>query len=106
VWGAFFLGVLFALTFCPVSGVLFFLQLIPGATLLHSPLAMPALYGFGNALPVVVFAFLLAFSTQSVGKAFNRLTQIERWLRWLTGGIFLAAGILFTLRYLFDLRLV
>jgi cytochrome c biogenesis protein CcdA len=106
IWGAFFLGVLFALSFCPVSGGLFFLQLIPQAAYLDSPLGLPALYGFGNALPVVVFAFLFAISAQSLGKAFNRLTQIERWLRWLTGVIFLAVGIFFTLRYIFDLRMI
>jgi cytochrome c-type biogenesis protein len=103
IGGAFFLGIIFALTFCPVSGGLFFLQLIPQAAYSNSPIALPALYGLGNAVPVVVFAFLIAFSAQSVGKAFNRLTEIELWLRRLTGGIFLAAGILFTLRYIFDL---
>jgi cytochrome c-type biogenesis protein len=106
IWGAFFLGVLFALTFCPVSGVLFFLQLIPQAAYLDSPIGLPALYGLGNVLPVLMFAFLIAFSAKSLGKAFNRLTQFERWLQWLTGGIFLAAGIFFTLRYVFDLRLI
>jgi cytochrome c-type biogenesis protein len=84
---------------------LFFLQLIPQAAYLDSRIGLPALYGIGNALPVVVFAFLLAFSAQWLGKAFNRVTQIEHWLRWLTGGIFLAAGIFFTLRFVFHLRM-
>ena len=99
VWGAFLLGVLFALSFCPVSGGLFFLQLIPQAAYLDSPLVLPALYGIGNALPVVVFAILLAYSAQAMGRAFNRLTQIERYLRFATGAIFLAGGVFFTLRY-------
>ena len=86
IWGAFCLGVLFALTFCPISGALFFLQLIPQAAYLDSPIGMPALYGIGNVLPVVVLAFLIAFSAQSLGKVYNRLSQIERWLQWLTGG--------------------
>jgi cytochrome c biogenesis protein CcdA len=103
IWGAFFLGVIFALTFCPVSGGLFFFQLIPQSAYYNSRVLLPALYGLGNVLPVVFFAFLLAFSAQSVGKVFNRLTQIEQWLQWLTGGIFLAAGIFFCLRYIMDI---
>jgi cytochrome c-type biogenesis protein len=106
MWGAFFLGALFALTFCPVSGGLFFLQLVPQAAYLDSRLGLPALYGLGNALPVVLFAFLIAFSTQLVGKAFHRLTQIELWLRRLTGAIFLLLGIFYTFRYIFDLRMI
>jgi cytochrome c biogenesis protein CcdA len=102
IWGAFFLGVLFGLTFCPVSGALFFVQLVPQAVYLSSPVAMPALYGLGNAVPVVVFAILIAFSAQTMAKAYNRLAEVELWLRRLTGGIFLGAGILFTLRYVFD----
>jgi cytochrome c biogenesis protein CcdA len=101
--GAFLLGVLFAVTFCPVSGGLFFLQLIPQAAYCNSPVAMPALYGVGNALPVVVFAFILAFSAQSLGKIFNRLMQVELWIRRLAGVVFLAVGIYFTLRNVFDL---
>jgi cytochrome c-type biogenesis protein len=106
IWGAFFLGVIFALTFCPVSGGLFFFQLVPQAAYLNSRIGLPALYGFGNVLPVVAFAFLIAFSAQSVGKVFNRLTQIERWLQWLTGGIFLVVGHYFALRYIFDLPMI
>lgn len=105
IWGAFLLGIVFALSFCPISAGLFFLTLIPYAVYLDSRIGLPAVYGVGTALPVVVFAFIIAFSAQSLGKAFNRLTQIERWLRWLTGGIFLAVGIYFTLRNVFDLRM-
>jgi cytochrome c-type biogenesis protein len=104
IWGAFLLGVLFALTFCPVSGALFFVQLVPQAAYFSSPVAMPALYGFGNAGPVVVFAVLIAVGAQTMAKAYQRLAEAELWLRRLTGGIFLGAGILFTLRYLFDVR--
>jgi len=101
IWGALLLGVVFALSFCPVSAALFFGSLIPLSVQVNSSIAIPSLYGLGTALPVIVFAVLLAVSAKSVGKAFNVLTKIEWWARMATGGIFLAVGLFFSLRYIF-----
>ena len=105
-WWALLLGILFALSFCPVSAGLFFGGLIPLSASNDSRLVLPALYGVGTALPVIVFAFLMAFASQHVGKAFNRLTQIERWVRVVTGAIFILAGIYYSLAYVYGLSLV
>ena len=99
--GAALLGVVFALSFCPVSAALFFGSLIPLAAAQHSPALLPALYGIGTALPVVVFALLLAFGSRQVGKAFNALSAIDLWARRITGAIFIGAGIWFSLVYIF-----
>jgi cytochrome c-type biogenesis protein len=104
VWGALLLGILFALAFCPTSAALY-LKLIQDSTSLRSPVAMPSLYGLGTALPVVVFAVILAFSAKSLGKAFNRLAQIEWWVRLITGLLFLALGMYFTLVHVFELTI-
>ena len=100
-WWSIVLGMLFALSFCPVSAGLFFGGLIPLSAANGSRLVLPMLYGAGTALPVLVFAFLMAFASQSVGRAFNRLTQIERWVRFTTGGIFILAGIYYCLTYIY-----
>jgi cytochrome c biogenesis protein CcdA len=105
IWGALLLGVIFALSFCPVSAGLFFLQLIPHSAYLESRVALPSAYGVGTALPVVVFAVIIAFGAQSLGKAFNRLSQVEWWVRRVTGIIFLVVGIYFTLVHIFDLTI-
>jgi len=63
---------------------------------------LPALYGIGTALPVLLFALLLALGAQSLGKAFNKLTQIELWIRRITGGIFILIGIYYCLAYIFN----
>lgn len=101
IWGAGLLGIVFALTFCPVSAALFFGSLLPlclvGA---GSKVLFPALYGLGTALPVIVFAFIIAFSAQSVGKAFNSLTKVELWARRITGVIFIVAGIYLSLKHI------
>jgi cytochrome c-type biogenesis protein len=105
IWGALALGVLFALSFCPISAVLFFLTLIPQAIAQRSPVALPSMYGLGTALPVVGFALILAFQAQRLGTAFNRLAQFEHWARRVTGIVFLLAGIYLSLVYIFDLSI-
>jgi len=98
IWGAMLLGVVFALSFCPTSAGLFFGNLMASVKA-SSPVLMPLIYGIGTALPVLVFAGLIAFSAQSVGKAFNVLSKVEWWARMTTGWIFVAVGILFSLEY-------
>ena len=62
-------------------------------------LVLPALYGFGTALPVIVFSLVLAFSAKSIGSIYNKTAQLEKWARWGTAAIFFAVGIYFTLAY-------
>ena len=102
VWGALLLGVVFALTFCPTSAELFFGSLVPLSLKVNSSVTLPAIYGVGTALPVMVFAVLLATSAHSVGKAYNVLAKIEWWARMLTGWIFILVGMYFSLKYVFQ----
>jgi cytochrome c-type biogenesis protein len=124
VWGALLLGVLFAVSFCPTSAAWFFglLALImgseagaittllakvgislPEATLPGSTVVLPFIYGVGTALPVLLVAFLLAYSAKSIGKTYNVLSKIEWWARQVTGWIFIVIGVHFSLKYAFDL---
>jgi len=101
VLGGLALGVLFALSFCPVSAALYFGTLIPLALKSDSRVLLPLVYGVGTALPVLVFAVLIAWSTNAVGKAYARISSVERWARWITGGVFLAVGFYLTLVYVY-----
>ncbi len=103
VWGAGLLGIVFALSFCPVSAALFFGSLVPLAANHGSPLLLPAVYGIGTALPVAVFALLIAAGTGHLGKAVNRLQAFEVWARRVTGVVFVSVGIYETLRSTFYL---
>ncbi len=102
IWGAGLLGIVFALSFCPVSAALFFGSLLPLAVSYRSGVLLPTAYGIGTALPVFAFAILIALGAHSLGRAFNKITQFERWARWSTGLIFIVVGIYFTLAYIFD----
>jgi cytochrome c biogenesis protein CcdA len=101
VWGAGLLGMVFALSFCPVSAALFFGSLIPLAVKQESPFILPSLYGIGTGLPVFFFALLLAFSARSIGAAFRMLSRIELWARRITGIVFILVGVYLVLKYIF-----
>ena len=103
MWGAGLLGAAFALSFCPVSAALFFGSLIPLALRANSVVVLPAVYGIGTALPVIVFAFVVALSAHSLGKAFDRITSVEKWARRITGVVFVAVGIYLSLVYIFHI---
>ena len=105
LWGTIALGLLFALSFCPVSAALFFGSLIPIAVDYESGIFMPLIYGIGTALPVVVFASIIAFGANFLGTAFNKLTQFEKWARNVTGVIFVLTGCYFILIYLFNVNI-
>ncbi len=103
IGGAGFLGILFALSFCPVSAALFFGSLVPLAVSRQSPVLLPSLYGIGTGLPVIAFAVLIAAGAKSVGVIFNRLTVFEWWARRVTGIIFIAIGVYLTLQRIFNI---
>lgn len=93
--GAFLLGVVFALSFCPVSAALFFGSLTSLAVEYSSSLTIPAMYGIGTGLPVVIFAIVIAFSMHKLGEIYHNITKFETWFRKITGWIFIIAGIYF-----------
>ncbi len=101
IWGAMILGILFALSFCPISAALFFGSLIPLALQHSSRVLLPVLYGVGTGLPVLVFSYIAAFSAQKMAQAFNKMQQFQLWARWITGGVFILAGIYYTVIYIF-----
>ena len=97
--GAFLLGALLALAFCPVSAALFFGGLIPLCIEHGSVLSLPSIYGLGTGLPVVLFAVLLAAGASWVGTVYDRIRIIELWARRVTAVIILLVGIHYMLAY-------
>ncbi len=102
VMGAAFLGIVFALAFCPVSAGLFFGALVPLA-LKSNTIWMSSLFGVGTALPVIAFAIILAFSAHMIGAAFKKLTTIDLWARRITSAAMIIIGLYLTLRHNFGM---
>jgi cytochrome c biogenesis protein CcdA len=101
-WSALPLGVVLALAFCPASATCFFVSLITIAATHHSRILLPIAYAAGAALPVAVFAVVIAYAARSFGRFWNRSLEIQLWLRRAIGVILLVIGIHFSLRYNFS----
>ncbi|MFO7807136.1 MAG: aromatic aminobenezylarsenical efflux permease ArsG family transporter [Candidatus Moraniibacteriota bacterium] len=97
--GSLALGILFALAFCPYSGVLFFGALIPLAMKSAGGLLLPPVFALGTGLPVVIFSFLIAFSMQKVSQAFQVVQKVEKIMRYIVATVFVLIGIYY-LQYL------
>ncbi|WOT04714.1 aromatic aminobenezylarsenical efflux permease ArsG family transporter [Shewanella youngdeokensis] len=101
--GAFALGGIFALSFCPTSAALFFASLLPIAVAQQSSFWVPAAYGIGTAMPVIIIALLLQLGTVKIATLFKQMTFVEQVARYLSGGIFIAAGSYYCWCYLLPL---
>ncbi len=98
--GAFLLGALFAMAFCPYSGAMYFGVLIPMSIKSSVGLFLPIFYALGAGSLVLFFTFLIAFSMQKVGRYFNTVTKIEKVMRVVAGMLFLLTGLYYILIYL------
>ncbi|MFA7676523.1 MAG: aromatic aminobenezylarsenical efflux permease ArsG family transporter, partial [Candidatus Shapirobacteria bacterium] len=91
--GSLFLGMLFALAFCPYSGVLFFGVLIPMVLKSSESLLLPPLFALGTGLPVTIFSFVLAFSAKKIGIVFNKIQKVEVIVRKTIAFVFIIVGL-------------
>jgi cytochrome c biogenesis protein CcdA len=95
--GSFLIGVVFALAFCPYSGALFFGVLIPMTIASADGLYLPIVFAFGTGLPVILFTYLLAFTAGKIGVFYNRITKIEKVMRYVAGIVFIMTGLYYIL---------
>lgn len=94
-WSSFLMGIVFALAFCPYSGVLFFGALIPLSVSVSAGYALPFVFAIATGLPVVIFAWIFAFSISSVSLFYNKIKVFEKWFRRVVGVLFIVVGLYF-----------
>ena len=99
LWQVLLLGIVFALAFCPYSGVLYFGMLIPLTISSVNGLMLPPVFAVATGLPVIIIAWLLAFAVSEVGTFYNRLKIFEMWFRKITAVVFIIVGIYYTSIY-------
>lgn len=87
------LGILFAMAFCPYSGVLYFVMLIPMTVASADGLILPVVFAIATGIPVIIFAWLLAFAVGNVGKMYSRIKVFEIWFRRVVAVLFIGVGI-------------
>lgn len=91
-WDAFLLGVIFALAFCPYSGLLYFGGLIPMTIASPSGLLLPPVFSVATGLPVIIIAWLLAYSVSNVGKFYNKMNTFQKWFKRIIAAVFIIVG--------------
>ncbi|MCE5332671.1 MAG: aromatic aminobenezylarsenical efflux permease ArsG family transporter [Bacteroidales bacterium] len=99
-WSTLLLGMVFALAFCPYSGVLYFAMLIPLTISSASGLYLPVIFAIATGLPVILFAWLLAFAVGNVGKMYNRIKVFELWFRRVVSVVFIGVGVYYIVIFL------
>lgn len=103
-WGYFdtiILGMVFALAFCPYSGVLYFGILIPMTIGSVSGLYLPIVFALATGIPVIIFAWVLAFAVSGIGNVYNKVKIFELWFRRIISVLFIAVGIYYIFRVYF-----
>lgn len=91
--GALLIGVLFALAFCPTSGVFYFGMLIPMSATATAGYLFPAVFAIATAIPVLIVAWILAFSVQQMSSFYGRIKTVQKWLNLIVGILFIVIGV-------------
>jgi cytochrome c-type biogenesis protein len=89
------LGMIFAMAFCPYSAVLYFVMLIPLTVASAGGLYLPVIFAIATGIPVIIFAWLIAYAIGNVGKMYSRLKIFELWFRRVVAVLFVVVGIYF-----------
>ena len=90
--GSLLLGVLFALAFCPTSGLFYFGMLIPMSAAEPGGYLLPIVYAVATGLPVILVAWILAYSVAGIGKFYNRIQVFQKWFNRVVAVLFIAVG--------------
>ncbi len=100
-WDVLLLGVLFALAFCPYSGVLYFGMLVPMTVASASGLYLPVVFALATGIPVIIFAWLIAYTVSGVGKLYHHLKTFEIWFRRVISVVFIGVGVYYVIMIYF-----
>lgn len=97
--GAFLLGILFSLAFCPTCGLVYFGMLIPLSVATSEGYILPFIFSIGTAIPVIIVAWLIAFSMSKINNFYKNMLKIEKWLKFIFGILFIIMGIYYGLEF-------
>ncbi len=73
--------------------MLYFGMLIPMSATAAAGYLLLVLFAVATALPVLIVAWILAFSVQRIGSFYGRMRTVQKWLNRIVGGIFVGIGI-------------
>lgn len=92
-WGSLLLGILFAMAFCPTSGLFYFGMLIPMSASATGGYALPAVYALATGLPVVAVAWIIAYSVSNIAGFYQKMQVFQKWFNRVVAVLFIIVGI-------------
>lgn len=99
--GALLLGILFSMAFCPTSGVFYFGMLIPMSAAENGGYWLPVVFAIATGLPVMVVAWIVAYSISGVGRFYNTMQTFEKWFRKVVAVLFILVGVYYGYMFIF-----
>ena len=72
-------------------------MLIPMSAVESGGYVLPVVYAIATSLPVLVVAWIIAFSMQSLGKIMDKIAIFQRWLNHLVAILFILVGLYYTI---------
>lgn len=96
-WGALLLGILFSLAFCPSSGIFYFGMLMPMAAAETGGYMLPFAFAIATGLPVIVVAWILAYSVAGIGTFYHLMQTFQKWINLIIALLFIAVGIYYAI---------
>jgi threonine/homoserine/homoserine lactone efflux protein len=76
-------------------------MLIPLTITSASGLYLPIVYAIATGIPVIVFAWIIAYTISSIGNIYNKIRIFELWFRRVISVLFIAVGIYYIFRAYF-----
>ena len=92
------LGLVFAFAFCPYSGVLYFGMLVPLTITSASGLYLPVVFAIATGIPVIIIAWVLAYTVSGIGNVYNKIKSFELWFRRIIAVLFITVGIYYIIQ--------
>jgi len=94
-FAAFWVGLLFALAFCPATALLYFGGLVPLAITASTPWLAHLLFALATCFPTLLIAWILAFSMAHLTATYQRMQRLQHWLNLIIALLFIASGIIY-----------
>ena len=86
---------------CPHCIVLFFGMLVPLTIASPEGLLLPVIFAITTGLPVLIFSFLMAYSLAGISKWYNKIKNVEIWVKRGVALLFILVGLYFIISHFF-----
>ena len=73
-------------------------MLVPMTVTSASGLYLPVVFAIATGIPVIIFAWILAYTVSGIGNVYNKVKSFELWFRRIIAILFIAVGIYYIFR--------